>query len=288
MNRGWSRTLLLMSLVPLTASLGCDALTVRPFAGTVMQFTFDGAGPTPPGQHLELWATTRNNDIVRIDPYVKQKGLDTSYGLMIRPAIALDSPCMIADNGYLLTDERAYPSSITRAGVTQTPQQQAQQIIDRIKQLKDMNGGPLLAVVPYDPTPEPTLPADATADQRLAACQAYRDASPLTYVPNPLQLTAPAHGLVYGFVKFVSTSPPANYDGFRLDVPINLKGLHEIFFTLEGASVDPHNRGPLYLLSDPAPGGRDVVQFTLRPGPAGSGSGAAVLYTTLDEDPVQF
>ena len=70
MNRGWARTLALASLLPLAASLGCDALTVRSFAGTVMQFTFDGisAQTVPAGKHLELWARTQYDDIVRIEP----------------------------------------------------------------------------------------------------------------------------------------------------------------------------------------------------------------------------
>jgi hypothetical protein len=56
MNRGWARTLAFASLLPLAASVGCDALTVRSFAGTVMQFTFDGitASTIPANQHLEL------------------------------------------------------------------------------------------------------------------------------------------------------------------------------------------------------------------------------------------
>ena len=69
MNRGWARRLALASLLPLVASAGCDALTVRSFAGTVMQFTFAGvtAQTLMPSQHLELWARTQYDDIVRVD-----------------------------------------------------------------------------------------------------------------------------------------------------------------------------------------------------------------------------
>jgi hypothetical protein len=289
MKRGWSRTLLLSSLVPLLASAGCDALTAHSFAGTVMQIRFDGATATPPGQHLELWATTQYNDIVRINPYYDLFKGKTSYGLMIREAIAVDSPCMINDEGYLLTDPMAYPPEVTRAGVTQTREQQAKQVVDRINQLKDTAGQPLLAVLPYDPTPVPVIPATATAAERLATCQAYESASDITYVPNPLQISAPKHGTVYGFVSFVSSSPPANYEGFRLDTPTNLDGVHEIFFTVENDNVDAMNRGPLYLISQPAPGGRDVLHFNLvHVDPAVPTSGEAALYVNLDQDPVQF
>lgn len=289
MKRGWSRTLLLTSLVPLCASLGCDALTVRSFAGTIMQLTLTSVPATPPGQHLELWATTQYNDIVRINPYYDLFKGKASFGLMIRPAVPLDSPCMINDKGYLLTDPAAYPGPVTQAGVTQSPEQQARQVQDRINQLTDLSGQPLLAVVPYDPTPEPIIPATATADERLATCNAYEAASDLTYVPNPLQITAPKHGTVYGFVSFASTKPPANYDGIRIDTPVNLKGIHELFLTVEGDTVDPKNRGPLYLISQRTEGGRDVVHFDLvHADPANPASGTAALYVDLDQDPVQF
>jgi hypothetical protein len=299
MNRSWAPTLALCSLVPLMASLGCDALTVRPFAGTVMQFTLTGAAVTPPGQHLELWARDQYNDIIRINPFYDFANGKTSLGLMIRQAISLDDPCITDDKGNLLTSAAAYPTSITQNGIVQTPQEQAQQIIDRINQLQHsiIGGGPLLGVLPYDPTPPPpsTLATDptVTADQRLKACNDYRGASELTYVPNPLQLTAPgapgtsSHGAIYGFAQFITITPPQNYNGFRLDTPINLKGVQEIFFTVEGNTVDPTNRGPLYLISTLTPGGREVVHFDLT-APNGGVSGAAALYVNLNEDPVQF
>lgn len=289
MNRGRAGTLASLSLLPLVAlSVGCDALTARPFAGAIVQGTFAGMGETPAGQHLELWARDQYNDIIRINPFYKEADYKTSYGLMIRKAITLDDPCMIDDKGNLLTTAAAYPSSVTVAGVTQTPAEQAQQIVDRINQLNPPTG-PLLAVLPYDPTPPPTIPANATPDERLMACQMYTSASDLTYVPNPYQITAPAHGTVYGFVGFVSLTPPANYDGYRLDTPVSLKGLQELFYTVEGPNVDPLNRGPLFMTSTLTPGGRDVLHFDLvHADPNGTASGTATVYTNLDEDPVQF
>lgn len=294
MTRSCSGTLALWSLVPLLASLGCDALTVRPFSGTVMQFTVSGVEVTPPGQHLELWARTQYNDIVRVDGFTDFAKFQTAYGFMIRQAISLKDPCMIDPaTGNLLTSPAAYPTTIVENGVTQTPAQQAQQITDRIKQLlADLQGNPLQAVLPYTPTAPPSIPDTATAAERKLACDAYAfgpSADPLTYVANPKQLTAPLHGAIYGFPKFVSYSPPQNYNGFRVDSPLNLKGVQELFFTIEGSTVDPKHRGPLFLTSVLSQGGRDVVHFDLvHADPNGTASGAVALYVNLNEDPVQF
>ena len=119
---------------------------------------------------------------------------------------------------------------------------------------------------------------------RKAACDRYRAASEITYVPNPAQITAPLHGALFGFCFFTSQNPPINYDGFRLDTPVSLKGIQEIFVTIEGNNVDPANRGRLFLVSAPTPGGRGIIQYNLI-SPSGSGvSGSATLYLNLDED----
>ena len=77
--------------------------------------------------------------------------------------------------------------------------------------------------------------------------------------------------------------------GLRIDSPLNLKGVREIFFTVEGDTVDPLNRGPLFLTSTMTPGGVDVVHFDLTsPDPAVNVSGTAALLVDLDQDPVQF
>jgi hypothetical protein len=306
MKRGRARTLLLASLLPLCASTGCDTFTVRSFAGTVMQFTFENvtAQAIPANQHLELWARTQNNDLVRVDGYYDLANGLTAKGIMIRPAIGLKDPCMIdgyyfpekkndSNAGNLLTSPAAYASTVSQAGVTQTPEEQAQQIVDRIHQVSDnpsiQTGSPLLAVLPFDPNVPPAVPDTASAADRRAACDAYTANDPLAYVPNPFQLTAPLHGTIYGFVKFISVTPPSNYDGFRIDSPLNLKGVQEIFFTAEGNTVDPKNRGPLFLTSQRTQGGLDVVHFDLtHADPMGTATGTAALEVDLDTDPVQF
>ncbi|HXU70680.1 MAG TPA: hypothetical protein VN947_15190 [Polyangia bacterium] len=281
--------LFLASLVPLSTSSGCDALGANPFAGTIMQLTVANAAVTPAGQHLELWARDQYNDILRIDPFYDETNYKTSYGLMIRQAVSLDDPCLIDANGNLLTDASAYPGPVTIAGVTQSPAQQAKQIVDRINQLAPPGAAPLLAVLPYDPNTPPSLPAGTTPADRLTACTNYRNQGPLTYVANPAQITAPAHGVVYGFIRFINTTPAEDYDGFRLDTPVNLAGVQEIFFTTETDSVDPNHRGPLFLTSTLTQGGREVVHFALvHADPNGSESGGAALYVNLDQDPTEF
>jgi hypothetical protein len=301
MKRGWTRTLLVTSLLPLMVSalVGCDALGVHPYAGSIIQLSVANAPVTPAGQHLELWARNANNDIIRIEPFVDLTNYVTAQGMMIRPAISLKDPCMTDGHGHLLTSATAYPSSVTIAGVTQTPPEQAQQVIDRINQLAPAVGNVLLAVVPYDPTPPPTIPDGTSPEDRQTLCDNFmfttdpdKKSIPTRYVANPKQITAPINGTVYGFIAFTTISPPTNYDGFRLDTAVNLKGVQELFFTLETVEpkdVDPLHRGKLFLTSELTQGGRDVVHFELRhadPNDLASGS-AAVLFN-LDEDPVQF
>ena len=296
MTRRWIHALALASF----ASVGCDALTVHSFAGTVMQLTLDGVTATtiPAGRHLELWARTQHDDIVRVNGYTDFTNGVTANGIMISQAISLSDPCMLdgyyyhTGQGNLLTSPAAYPTSVTTGGVTQTPDEQAQQVIARINQLTTNptieTGGPLLAVLPFATSVPPAVPASATPEERRAACDAYIQ-DPLAYIGNPYQITAPLAGYVYGFANFASVAPAASYDGFRIDTPLSLKGVQEIFFTLEGDTVDPHNRGPLFLTSQLTMGGRDVIRFELvHADPTSSVSGTAALLVDLNNDPVQF
>ena len=167
MNRGWARTLAFASFLPLCAAAGCDALTVRSFAGTVMQFTFTQSvkqNSIPAGSHLELWARTQYDDIVRVPGYYDLTNGLTTNGIMIRQAISLTDSCMLdtyyapteanKSAGHSLTTGAAYPSTITTAGVTQTPDQQAQQVVDRINQVTTnpniRSGGPVLAKAAFN------------------------------------------------------------------------------------------------------------------------------------------
>jgi hypothetical protein len=303
MIRSLLRTLVLASLLlPLAATLGCDQLSVHSFAGATLQFTLSAPAITPAGQHLEVWARNANNDIIRIEPFYDQNAYLTTPGLIIRTAISPDDPCMTDDKGNLLTSADAYPGPVKFGSVTQSPAQQAQQIQQRIAQLNPMGMPALKAVLPWDHvcsdpkdpkscvTNTPAMvPMNPTPEQRKAACDVYRG-SDLAYVPNPLQITAPLHGAVYGFTDFLTMTPPTNYNGFRLDTKVSLKGLQEIFFTIEGDTVDATMRGPLYLVSKRVPGGVDVLQFQLSEDPTNpsGASGAVAVYTDLDQDPVQF
>ncbi|MGZ3425034.1 MAG: hypothetical protein ACXVCV_00230 [Polyangia bacterium] len=268
------RTLLFLC----TTLLGCDALTVHPFDGSVLVMSIQqdvAAGATPAGRHLELWARDRYDDLQRLPLFYDGADYKTTYGVAARRAIALDDPCMIDGSGHRLVDAAAYPTSIDEGGIVQTPEQQAQQVRNRIAQLNAPPDGTqpssLLALVPYDASSPPALAADASAADRLSACRAYWAASELAYTPNPLQITSPLHGYVYGFLAYVTATPPTDYDGIRIDTPVNLDGVQELFLTDEGATVDVNQRGAVYLVSKPTPGGNDVAHFDLS-GPSASGT----------------
>jgi len=296
------------------AAAGCNGLSAKSYAGSVIELAIEGAAPTTPGQHLELWARDAYADILRVDAIYDLPSHRVAYGLRIRDAIALDDPCMIVSDpssptyGELLIMPSAYPSSVIVNGVTQTPTQQAEQVRNRIAQLTSNavclpdlfdptatfcghQASTLLAVVPDDETPPPSLPPDAPASARAAACQAYWSASPLAYTPNPAQLTTPLHGAVYGFIGYLTTVPPAGYDGLRLDSPTNLRGIEELWLTSETvpmAAVDARSEGAVFLDGVPTPGGRDVVHFDLRSLSMQPVAGTAALYVSLDDSSVGF
>jgi hypothetical protein len=280
---------------------GCNGgLTVDSFIGTVVQLTIATSAPTAAGTHLELWTRNANHDILRVDAaYTFPDPVDhtqtkTIYtlGLQIRPAVSKDDPCMIDGKGNLLTTAAAY-QTLTVAGVTETPDEQAQAYNNRIAQITSVSDGgmqatTLLAVVPFDETPPPQVQPTDGAAVRLAACKDYWSKSPLAYTGNPAQVTAPIHGTAYGFVGYTTTRPSASYDGVRLDSPTKLAGAEDLWLSVETAPlamVDANNQGPVYLEGKPDQGGNDVIHFDLT-GP--SASGTAALYTNLDNSSVEF
>lgn len=306
------------------AATGCD-ITVRPFEGTVLQIEMSTSSPLPSGEHLELWARTAHDDIARINArfeFEDKRGLGRptepiyAYGLIIRPAITMDDPCIIDSQGRRLTHPEAYDKPVTVHGITQSPEEQAAVVRTRIAQLTQSsfcdpslpppNCGAqiatLYAVLPYalpgePPIPDPpVIPPTASPEERLNACRAYWASSRIAYTPNPAQLTAPLHGAVWGYLPFQSQMPVSAFTGFRLDSNVNLNGLRELFLTRETIDaadsaagrldgVDAHARGPIYLQGYPDRGGNWVVHFSLL-GPTASGT--AVLFTDLTSDPVQF
>jgi hypothetical protein len=309
-----------------TLLTGCS-LEAKPFGGTVIQMTLTGVAPDAPGQHLELWARNEYDDVLRVSgTFDNADGRLFTYGLGIRAAIRMDDPCMIDGAGNLLTKAEAYQPT-SWAGVPQTPEEQAQQVRSRIAQLTaasscDGSGGDpayhcghetttVLGVIGHESTdeqggvlamaPAPLQTCETSNNaagcisyaakpaDRLAACGDYWR-NPLAYTPNPLQLTAPQHGVLYGEPTYVTTTPPSSFDSIRIDSNVGLKGIRELWLTVEQDPVDPQNRGPILVTGTPDPGGIDVVHFDLTP-PFGSTvavSGTASLLDTLDEDPVQF
>jgi hypothetical protein len=306
----------LLSLFSLFA-LGCS-LEVKPFAGSVLAMTIAGAAPSAPGHHLELWVRNDHDDIVRLDaldpiadpssPWQGQRL--TPVGVVIRPAMSMDDPCMIDDAGHLLMTASAYPTSIVVGGVLQSPEEQAQVerwMASAVVSTSSCDGSgldpryhcgrqsaTLLGIFPYEvldvkgqvtataPTP-PSLPFDTSPADRLAACRAYWASSPLAYTPNARQMTAPAHGMMFGVVTYTSAAPTVAYDQIRIDSPTHFDAVRELFLTDELDNVDPLHRGPVYLGGQPGPGGRDVYHMDLV-GPSSSNvSGSATFWTDFDQ-----
>ena len=309
-----SRTMARLFLVSLLFGAGCD-ISARTRAGAILVMSMQGVDELPAGQHLELWASLSTNDTVRIDSIYdtsgpdpanpgKQKAFHSFYGLTLRRAITMADPCMIDSTGNLLITAAAYPpEGQTINGVFQSAEELAAQTRARIAQLVtdrvcDDATPPhcghqfknLIAVLPFDPTPVPVIQSNAPAAERLAACQQYWNASPISYTPNPIQINAPIHGTAFGFVDFITQTPATAYDQVRLDTPLRLNDIQQLWMTVEGDTVDPKNQGPVFLSGRPDEGGRDIVHIDLSP-PFGSTNSAAAqvaLNVSLDEDPVQF
>ena len=220
---------------------------------------------------------------------------------MVRKAITFTDPCMIDAQGHLLLAPDAYQQA-SIGGVAQTPEQQAQLVALRIAQvtrtdvctadgsLCGQQPATLLALVPYTTASPPPFDAAMPAAARLAACQAYWS-DPLAYSPNPVQLTAPLHGTVYGFIAYATKMPAAGYDGSTLQSPDRLAGTRELWLTMETAPVDqvqPLSGGSVILDGKPDHGGFGVIHIPLTSPISGGPSGTAAIETNLDQDPVQL
>jgi hypothetical protein len=251
------------------ALAGCDTLTVHPFLGTAMILDLDGAAPSQPGQHIELWGRNDHDDIIRLSYLV---GSDEQRGFQIRLAIDPKDPCVINDTGYLLTDPAAYPATTNLGGVVQTADEQALQVVNRIRQvtsvdLGGMQSSSLLLAMPYDETPWPTVASNAAAADRLAACQDYWKKSPYSYTPDPAQLGTPMHGALLGPVDYQTSIPQQRFEDIYLDSPYDLGNLRELWLTLETvppANVDPAHRGATWLLGTRSDVGRGAINFSLK------------------------
>jgi hypothetical protein len=258
------------ALVAAVGATGCESLAVTPFSGTNVSLELKGSSVSQAGQHFEMWGRNSDNDILRIG-YRASPTQAQIFGFMIRIAVTPTDPCMINDSGYVITDPRAYPGNVTVAGVTQTPAEQATAISVIIHEVTAVSlGGEqqsnLLLAVPYDETPEPQLTADATPDERRAACNAYWAASPYAYTAAPLTLTEPMHGMALGPVDYSTSAPLNSFSTMPFVSSYDLSNLQEFWITLESVppeSVDPLNRGPAYLQGNRVQRGDDTINFDL-------------------------
>src|SRR6478609_4418696 len=148
---------------------GCDGpFVVHPFDGTYVVMQWRGLSETRPGEHIELWVRDHYGSTIRVSHFNSNHD---SYGFGIRPAVSPKDPCMIDARGRLLVDAGAYDHPVTIAGVTQSPEQQAEQVRRLIAQVTSTTVGgiqtsSLLAVVPYDDTPPPLIAGDVSPEER--------------------------------------------------------------------------------------------------------------------------
>lgn len=274
---------------------GCD-FAVRPFAGSIIELSIAGIGETADAHHLELWARTGFDDVVRVDLL---GATGQSYGLMVRKAITFQDPCMIDGEGHPLVSPDAYQTTHA-GGVIQTPEQQAAQVLGRIGQVTSagectadgtvcgQQSQTLLAVLPYTTSTPPDLPTDLAPADRLAACQAYWS-DPLAYTPNAAQLTSPLRGVLFGFVSYSSQAPPAGFDGSTLRSSRRLADMRELWLTDESVPLDQVSPldGAVILDGERDRGGQGVLHFTLSSPLVGGPAGAAAVLVDLDRDDVQ-
>jgi hypothetical protein len=256
MGSGGRRLGSVLAIVPLSA---CSDLTVQSFAGSLIELSVAGAGETPAGQHLELWTRDANDELLRVPTGSGSQ----PYGLMVRKAITLALRIAQVTGTDVCADDRSICGRQTSS---------------------------LLALLPYTTTSAPPFDATMPAAARLAACQAYWS-DPVAYSPNPVQLTAPLHGTVYGFIAYATQKPAAGYDGVTLQTPDRLTGTRELWLTLETAPVDqvqPLRGGSVILDGKPDHGGFSVIHIPLTSPIPGGPSGTAAIETNLDQDPLQL
>src|SRR5689334_23379594 len=118
-----------IGFIGLLVATGCD-ISAKSFSGAIINLTLTGA-QTPTGTHLELWARSEYNDVLRIngnydipDPKSPQvTNRITPYGFKVVPAITMSDSCMIDASGNLLVTAAAYKDS-DLGGVHQTPEEQ--------------------------------------------------------------------------------------------------------------------------------------------------------------------
>ena len=315
-------------VVGLIASAGCDRLSVSPFGGAKIQLTLTGGKPTPAGEHLELWARDGEHDIVRLlagpaadaclgaqTPCTNAAGYaPTLSAYVIAAAVDFNDPCMIDGAGNLLWKPGAQvgPSDAERT-------LQAKSVETRIHQLTDLQPIPLYAFTSYDDgaaarpvratdaaacaklASAPCIADAAVAADRLTACQAFWRASPFAYTGNPLQLTKPVHGQLFGMLDFVSLAPAQSLGGILIITDFALRDLRELWITEatgKVAALDPNAidckttpdtcRGALLVQGDAGTPERGIFRFDLASPPPATLSGTASVLTRLNEDPVQF
>ena len=276
---------------------------VQDSAGAKILMTISSAAkPTPAGEHVELWALD-GQSVVRLN---QPRGTSAPVGYVVEQAVDFTDPCMIDAAGHLLWQPDGVADCFGHPCADDSERMLAAQSIQmRMHALTDLGpgGSPLLFFVQYDDQftsarPPFTQPDAAT---RLAACKTYWAASPAAYSGNPLELTTPVHGTLFGAIDFVSQMPSQIAGGILVETDYELKHITDLWLTQTTATatnLDPAQldctkspttcRGAIYVSGTASPLARGTLHVDLASPTPGGPTGAATIYNTLDQDPVQF
>jgi hypothetical protein len=330
------------------ALAACDHFQVNDFAGSKIVLSIASGTPTAMGHHVELWARRSDGDVARLlftDPNAPIAATDINTsgfaaGLsayVIVQAVDIADACMIDGSGNLLWQPAAQVGCGAKpaAGGDDTMQRmlQAASVETRIHQLTDKAATPLYALASWDDDAvhHPARAVDQKSCDALVAAAAARgiaidcinddapDAAPhrlsacdglsrWSYVGNPLDLTAPLHGIAFGMLDFLAVAPNPSQvlGGIQIISYYALDNLAELWFSdtdAQVANLDPNVtdcstgpdggmgqskcRGTVLLDGRASAPDRGIYRFPLS-APAGGASGSAAVYTQLDQDPVSF
>ncbi len=324
----WTLGLALMTL----CATGCAELGVEPFQGSWIALSLNWplfvppqmAGQTPqpsllsPGEHLDMWAILPpDGRPVRL---TVNKYTDPGKfpGFNVVPALDPNDPCLIDANGNHLL------GIVAQSGPDKELQQQA--VVQKVREVvaKTTTIGAAAGVAGKAPVPllglvqdgglkpddilnlaKLSVQGDAQAIQdRLAFCPSFLSSHFDYYQGNPLQLTAPLHGTLFGFFNFNTIGPefqtadpatflpPQNFGGIAITTRMSLHGMTALLLTRETAQ-NPALPGTVVVKGGalpPAASGRGAIRFGLQATiPVGMGMtqtvtvGTASVLTDLDQ-----
>lgn len=292
---------------------GCDALGVQSFTGSYIALDLTWPSPMLPGadEHLELWAVSGAGQPVRV-PADEFTAADFP-GFDVRLGIDPNEPCLIDAQGRLLLGPAADlpdPDISHEAMV-----QRVRQVVPRTLPILPAGGVagktkvPLLALVRHDENPGPDFPLTKDNVDKMAPADRLQRCRPFLcapadagcghgayYVGNPLQLTKPVHGTLYGFFDFntigpdfqtadpASYVPPQDYGGIAISTRVSLHGIRGLRLTREKERRPGQPGTPVALGVPSTDSGRGAARFVLLLPGTQTVLGFASVLTDLDRN----